>query len=202
MRSRPPPSSFHNGWPSAFPLMSHSATSIADIAIIKMPAGPDEPAASRNFRAIASTRSGSSPMTSAPSSSTAWRKVRVSAPPKYVTPSPSIPSSVRSLSQTIGFLAFGFSENPASGSSFGSSTMPVSSEAIFIGSLLSCDLQCAQDRQLPLDKGAGLDRQLGDSFRGRDRLAILCYALGLRPEDPAGGLGPFPRCRQALGPRP
>ena len=62
MRSRPPPSSFHNGRPSALPLMSHSATSIADIAIVKMPAGPDEPAASRNFAAIASTRSGSSPI--------------------------------------------------------------------------------------------------------------------------------------------
>src|SRR6478735_6732574 len=43
-----------------------------------------------------------------------------------------MPSSVRSLSQTIGFLAFGFSENPASGSSFGSSTMPVSSETSFM----------------------------------------------------------------------
>jgi len=62
--------------------MSHSATSIADIAIIRMPAGPEEPAAARNFAAIASTRSGSSPIVSAPSSSTACRKVRVSAPPK------------------------------------------------------------------------------------------------------------------------
>ena len=50
MRSRPPPSSFHNGRPSALPLMSHSATSIADIAIVRMPAGPAEPAASRNLR--------------------------------------------------------------------------------------------------------------------------------------------------------
>src|SRR5436190_2146425 len=157
MRSRPPPSSFHNGWPSAFPLMSHSATSIADIAIVKMPAGPDEPAASRSFRAIASTRNGSSPMTSAHRSSTAWRKVRVSAPPKKVTPSPSMPSSVRSLSQTIGFLAFGFSENPASGSSFGNSTMPVSSEASFMAR--SSLGSAAVDRlQIEFEAEAGLCR--------------------------------------------
>ena len=43
-----------------------------------------------------------------------------------------MPSSVRNRSQTIGFFAFGFSENPARGSSFGNRTMPVSSEASFI----------------------------------------------------------------------
>jgi len=62
--------------------MSHSATSIADIAIVKIPAGPDEPPASRSFFATASTRNGSSPIASAPSSSTARRKLPVSAPPK------------------------------------------------------------------------------------------------------------------------
>ena len=82
MRSRPPPSSFHNGKPSAFPLMSHSATSIADSAIVNIPAGPEPPAAARSFAATASTRIGSSPIASAPSSSTARLKVRVSAPPK------------------------------------------------------------------------------------------------------------------------
>ena len=62
--------------------MSHSATSIADIAIVKMPAGPALTAAARNLAATASTRSGSSPTASAPNSSTAWRRVRVIAPPK------------------------------------------------------------------------------------------------------------------------
>ncbi len=65
-----------------FPLMSHSATSIADNAIVKMPAGPALTAAARNLAATISTRSGSSPIASAPNSSTAWRRVRVSAPPK------------------------------------------------------------------------------------------------------------------------
>src|ERR1700721_1271742 len=43
-----------------------------------------------------------------------------------------MPSSVRSGRVTIGFFALGFSENPASGSSFGSRTMSVWSEAIFM----------------------------------------------------------------------
>jgi len=62
--------------------MSHSATSIADNAIVKIPAGPEPPAAPRNLAAIASTRSGSSPITSAPSSSTARFSEPVNAPPK------------------------------------------------------------------------------------------------------------------------
>src|SRR5215469_12606115 len=138
MRSRPPPSSFHKGRPRTLPLMSHSATSIADSAIVKIPAGPEPPAAARNFAATASMRNGSSPIARAPSSSTACRNVRVSALPKYVTPRPSTPSSVRTRNVTIGFVAFGFSEKPASGSSLGSATMPVAIEAIFIRNAPSC----------------------------------------------------------------
>jgi len=62
--------------------MSHSATSIADKAIVRIPPGPAPPAAAASFAATASTRSGSSPIASAPSSSTARFKVAVSLPPK------------------------------------------------------------------------------------------------------------------------
>jgi hypothetical protein len=47
-------------------------------------------------------------------------------------PNPSTPSSVRIRNVTIGFLALGFSEKPASGSSFGSATIPVWILTIFI----------------------------------------------------------------------
>ena len=62
MWSRPPPSGFHSGKPNALPLMSQSATSIADSVIVKIPAGPEPPAAVLSFAATTSTRSGSSPI--------------------------------------------------------------------------------------------------------------------------------------------
>ena len=43
-----------------------------------------------------------------------------------------MPSSVPTRKVTIGLVAFGFSENPASGSSFGSATICVRIEVIFI----------------------------------------------------------------------
>src|SRR5437899_12471803 len=102
-----------------------------------------------------------------------------------------MPSSLRSLSQTIGFFALGFSEKPASGSSFGNSTMPVSSEAIFIGcpSLLmpvrsrSGDLQRPKHRQPRVDEFVRLAGQLGQVVLGRfKRGAVLHHALVLRGE--------------------
>jgi len=81
MRLRAPPSSFHTGFLSAFPLMSHSAMSIAAKASVNIPPGPAPPAASRNFLMIASRRSGSSPTHNSHSWSIALFSVRVSAPP-------------------------------------------------------------------------------------------------------------------------
>src|SRR6266404_5776701 len=101
-----------------------------------MPPGPAEPAAARSFATTASTRSGSSPMVSAPSSSTALFRVPVSAPPKYVTPIPTTPSSVSTCSVTIGRVAFGFSAVSASGSSAGSATVWERIPDIFIGAPL------------------------------------------------------------------
>ena len=76
--------------------------SSADRARWKMPPGPAEPAAARNFATTASTRSGSSPTISWPSSSIALLNEPVSAPPKYVTPTPDTPSSVSTSKVTIG----------------------------------------------------------------------------------------------------
>src|SRR5215471_16992945 len=73
-----------------------------------------------------------------------------------------MPSSVRDLSQTIGFLAFGFSEKPASGSSFGNSTMPVSSEAIFIAPSLC--------RKAP--QGLGREGKAEAGLGGQDHVAL------------------------------
>ena len=88
-----------------------------------MPPGPADPAAARNFATTASTRSGSSPTISWPSSWIALRNEPVSAPPKYVTPTPHTPSSVSTSKVTIGRVAFGFSAASASGSSAGSATI-------------------------------------------------------------------------------
>src|SRR5204862_7861533 len=74
-----------------------------------------------------------------------------------------MPSSVRSRSHTIGFFAFGFSENPASGSSFGNSTTPVSSEAIFIVP--------SSDRET-LD-GVGGEREAEAGLLRQDHVALV-----------------------------
>ncbi len=103
--------------------MSHSAMSIAEYASVKIPPGPAElPAASRSFWPIASTRSGSSPTVSAPSSSTACFSVPVSAAPKNVTPMPSMPASVATSRVTNSRNGAGNGAPPASGSSAGSLT--------------------------------------------------------------------------------
>ncbi len=64
--------------------MSHSAMSIAATASVKMPPGPAVPAAARSFRWIVSIASGSSPTTSAQSSSTAVRSAPEIAQPMNV----------------------------------------------------------------------------------------------------------------------
>src|SRR5436309_13171787 len=111
-----------------------------------------------------------------------------------------MPSSVCRRSQTIGFFAFGFSEKPASGSSFGSSTMPVWSEAIFIGAspvLRSGDLQRLKHRQPFLGEIPRLDRQFGAVLLDAlQRLAVLDEKLAERRQDLPGALGPIRRrCR-------
>src|SRR5579872_5145658 len=109
-----------------------------------------------------------------------------------------MPSSVKSRSQTIGFLAFGFSEKPASGSSFGSSTMPVSSEAIFISASPLCrlrDLLGLQHRQPLVGEVTGLSEQLcAVLVRRLQRLAVLEQQLAERGDDQPGRLGPILRC--------
>src|SRR5262245_36481373 len=100
-----------------------------------MPPGPAEPpAVFLSFWCTPSTSTGSSPTISAPNSSIACARVRVSAPPKYATPSPSAPASVATRSVTIGRLPSGFSAAPASGSSAGNSTIWVRVPVIFIAS--------------------------------------------------------------------
>src|SRR6516164_5834163 len=116
-----------------------------------MPPGPAEPAAARSFATTASTRNGSSPTISAPSSSIALLRVPVSAPPKYVTPSPTTPSSVFISTVTIGLVAFGFSAASASGSSAGKATIEERIPDIFIASASavehakSCTLLAARE---------------------------------------------------------
>src|ERR1700730_523916 len=138
-----------------------------------MPPGPAEPAAARNFATTASTRSGSSPTISAPSSSTALFKVPVSAPPKYVTPTPTTSSSVSTCKVTIGRVPFGFSAASASGSSAGSATIPERIVVIFIAGPQSLKRQELHSRP---DKGSthiGPQRLGFRKGRAAKRLLIL-----------------------------
>jgi hypothetical protein len=105
----------------------------------------------RSFATTASTRSGSSPTVNAPSSSMALFNVPVSAPPKYVTPTPTTSSSVSTCKVTIGRVPFGFSAASASGSSAGSATMPERTAVIFIAGPQSLKRQELHSRP---DKGS------------------------------------------------
>ena len=65
----PAPRSFHTGIPSALPLMSQSATSIAETARVTRPAGEASPASRSSPRPISSTAYGSAPTVSEASAS-------------------------------------------------------------------------------------------------------------------------------------
>jgi len=118
-RSRRPPSSAHTDWPIALPLRSQQAMSTAESARVKIPPGPELPAARRSFAVMASTCVGSSPTVSRASSSTAVLSAGVSAPPKNVRPSPTAPWSVPSSSVTNSRVSVGAGRPTTSGLSAG-----------------------------------------------------------------------------------
>ena len=90
--------------------MSHKARSTADSARVKMPPGPEPPAASRSLAAMASTGMGSSPTTICARASTALRSAGVNGLALRagikVRPIPSMPSSVSSSRVTKALVAF------------------------------------------------------------------------------------------------
>src|SRR6266513_357995 len=118
-RSRRPPRSAHTDWPTALPLRSQHAMSIAESASVKIPPGPAPPAARRSFRAMASTCVGSSPTTRSASPSTAALSAWVSAPPKNVRPRPTRPWSGPSASVTNSRVSLGAGRPTTSGLSAG-----------------------------------------------------------------------------------
>ena len=135
--SRWPPSSLASGWLTILPRMSHSAVSIADSASMKMPPGPQWLPAARIFSSERSMFLGSSPMINCPRSCTACPSAFVSAPPKNVTPMPSMPSAVVILHTTISRCpCIGLAS--ASGSSAVCTTTCDLTRAIFMGCLLGC----------------------------------------------------------------
>src|SRR5713226_1010076 len=135
-RSRRPPRSAHTDWPWALPRRSQHATSIAERASVKMPPGPEPPAARRSFAAIASTWVGSSPTTSPARASTAALSAGVSAAPKNVRPRPTRPWSVPSSRVTNSRVSVGAGRPTTSGLSAGVRSTRVVTWVIFIGRLL------------------------------------------------------------------
>src|SRR3989441_10566651 len=135
-RSRKPPSSAHTDWPMALPLRSQHAMSTAESASVKMPPGPELPAARRSLAVMASTWVGSSPTVSRASSSTAVLSAGVSAPPKNVSPRPTAPWSVPSSRVTNSRVSVGAGSPTTSGLSAGVRSARVVTCVIFIESLL------------------------------------------------------------------
>src|SRR6266446_5409777 len=93
--------------------------SIAERASVKMPPGPELPAARRALAAMASVSAGSSPIRSPASPSTAARRAGVRAPPKNVRPMPVRPWSVPSSSVTNSRVSVGAGSPTTSGFSAG-----------------------------------------------------------------------------------
>src|SRR5262247_1478836 len=131
-RSRRPPSSAHTDWPIALPLRSQHAMSTAESASVKMPPGPELPAARRSLPVMASTWVGSSPIVRRASSSTAVLRAGVSAPPKNVRPMPTAPWSVPSSRVTNSRVSVGAGSPTTSGLSAGVRKIRVVAWVIFI----------------------------------------------------------------------
>src|SRR5919204_2292920 len=131
-RSRMPPSSAATDRPAALPLRSQHAMSIADNASVKIPPGPEPPAARRALAAIASVCDGSSPIIRLARASTAALSAGVSAPPKNVTPTPVRPWSVPSSSVTNSRVSVGAGSPTMSGLSAGVRRTRVMTWVIFI----------------------------------------------------------------------
>src|SRR5919204_6599483 len=131
-RSRRPPSSAHTDWPWALPLRSQHAMSMAESASVKIPPGPELPAARRSLAAIASTWVGSSPTVSRARPSTAALRAGVSVAPKKVRPRPINPWSVPSSSVTNSRVSLGAGRPTTSGLSAGVLSTRVVTWLIFI----------------------------------------------------------------------
>src|SRR5437867_6416550 len=106
--------------------------SIAERASVKMPPGPELPAARRALAAMASVSAGSSPIRSPASPSTAARSAGVRAPPKNVRPMPVRPWSVPSSSVTNSRVSVGAGSPTTSGLSAGVLRIRVVTWVIFI----------------------------------------------------------------------
>src|SRR5947199_2403315 len=132
-RSRRPPRSAHTDWPVALPLISQQAMSTAESASVKMPPGPELPAARRSLPVIASTFVGSSPTVRRACSSTAALSAGFSAPPKNVRPLPISPWSVPSSSVTKSRVSAEAGRPTTSGLSAGVRSARVVRWVIFIG---------------------------------------------------------------------
>src|SRR5216117_1647621 len=131
-RSRRPPSSAHTDWPRALPRMSQHAMSIAESASVKIPPGPELPAARLSLAAMASVWVGSSPTTRPASVSTATLSAAVSAPPKKVRPTPTSPWSVPSSRVTNSRVSVGAGRPTTSGLSAGVRSTRVVTWVIFM----------------------------------------------------------------------
>src|SRR5437867_2381805 len=131
-RSRRPPRSAHTERPMALPLRSQHAVSMAESASVKIPPGPELPAARLSLAAMASTWVGSSPITRRASASTAALSAGVRAPPKKVRPRPTGPSSVPSSRVTNSRVSVGAGRPTTSGLSAGVLSMRVVTWVIFM----------------------------------------------------------------------
>src|SRR6266498_620463 len=143
-RSRRPPRSAHTERPMALPLRSQHAVSTAESASVKIPPGPELPAARLSLAAMASTWVGSSPTTRRASASTAALSAGVRAPPKKVRPTPTGPSSVPSSRVTNSRVSVGAGRPTTSGLSAGVlSTRVVTWVTFIFGSLGGTSLGAA-----------------------------------------------------------
>src|SRR5215831_13850024 len=107
--------------------------STAESARVKMPPGPELPAARRTLPVMASTWVGSSPIVRRASSSTAVLRAGVSAPPKKVSPRPTRPWSVPSSRVTNSRVSVGSGSPTTRGLSAGVRRTRVVTWVIFIG---------------------------------------------------------------------
>src|SRR6267142_701947 len=176
-RSRSPPSSAHTDWPVALPLRSQHAMSTAESASVKMPPGPELPAARRSLAVMASTCVGSSPTVSRASSSTALLSAGVSAAPKNVRPRPTAPWSVPSSRVTNSRVSVGAGRPTTSGLSAGVRSTRVVTCVIFMGCLLrSCGrLQYTPGPARTRSSQGGLD---GPRWPGQQPLEGRARSLG------------------------